>query len=117
MYSAKLSPEKEFGLVFFKTFWDFSVTSPNSIETSCWILNPGNTPTGALMVCSIEKDSVVNWQSQGLDVDGIKAGNWIKVSRKFIIPGDLSMDHKVKIIIWNQKRSTFFVDDLDVKIK
>ena len=117
MYSGKLSPEKEFALVFFKTFWDFSTTSPNSIETSCWIYNPGDAPTGALIVCSIEKDSVVNWQSQGLDGDGIKPGNWVKVTRKFNIPENLSMDHKVKIIIWNQRKSTFFVDDLDVKIK
>jgi hypothetical protein len=117
MYCAKLSPEREFALVFFKTFWDFSVTSPQTIETSCWIYNPVSNPTGGLIVCSIEKDSVVNWQSQGLDGERTEPGKWVKVSSKFIIPENFSMDHKVKIIIWNQRKSTFFVDDLDVKIK
>jgi hypothetical protein len=117
MYSGKLSIEREFCLVFFKTFWDFSATSPKTIETSCLIYNPRSNPTGALVVCSIEKDSVVNWQSQELDSDASKPGHWFKVSGKFIIPENLSMDHKVKIIIWNRRKSTFFVDDLDVKIK
>ena len=117
MYGAELNPGREFSTIFLKTFWDFSVTSPTSIETSCWIFNPGNTPTGALMVCSIEKDSVFKWQSQEMDSEGIQPGKWVKVSRKFIIPENLPMDHRVKIYIWNQRKSTFFVDDLDVTIK
>jgi hypothetical protein len=117
MYSAKLSPDKEFRLLFFKSFWEFSETAPLSFEVSCWVFNPGNTPTGAQMVCSIEKDSVVNWQSKEIDSEGIQPGKWVKVSSKFILPEYFPMDHKVKIYIWNQKKSTFFVDDLDLTIK
>jgi hypothetical protein len=117
MYGAEFTPGREFSTVFLKTFWDFSVTPPTSIETSCWIFNPGNTPTGALMVCTIEKDSVVNWQSKEMDGKGIQPGKWVKVTGKFIIPENLPMDHRVKIYIWNQRKSTFFVDDLDVTIK
>jgi hypothetical protein len=117
MYGAELNPGREFCLVFYKTFWDFTTTPPDTVEAGCWVYNPSDRPTGALIVCSIEKDTVVNWQSRELDADGIKPRSWVNITGKFVIPGNLSMDHKVKIIIWNQRKSTFFVDDLDVKIK
>jgi len=115
-HSAVFTPANDFCVGVTKAVREFTVAFPVEIRVDSWVLNPGDTPTGAVIVCSVEKEgkSVV-WQSCEIDPNIREKGKWNNVKAKFNFPEWYDKDSYIKVYFWNKNRKHFFIDDLEVK--
>jgi len=117
MYSAKVDPDKEFIPFHSIPMSDLPPKLPRYINVEFWLFDPGMEVNEAQVVCSIDKnDSSLVWQSQPLAPIVKKNVNWQKITNRFILPDGLTREPVIKIYLWNQKRSSFFVDDLKIML-
>jgi hypothetical protein len=118
MYSAKITPDKEYSPICSKPLSDFGERLPHFINVTFWAFNPGNQVVDALAVCSIDKNETnVAWQSQPLSSIFKQKRKWQQLTVRFVLPDDLDRDPVIKIFLWNQKRSSFFIDDLKIEFE
>jgi len=116
MYSAKITPDREYTTVYSIPMRDLGERLPHYINFNFWALNPFDVPNEALVVCSFDQnDTNIVWQSQPLSPVFTKQKEWQRLNIRFVIPDQLSRDSVIKLYFWNPKRSIFFVDDLKVE--
>jgi hypothetical protein len=85
------------------------------LKIKLFLFKTSNTPTGALIVCSAEKDGKnLFWSSRPVDVPMSRTRQWYAVPVNFDIPKDLDPWAEVKVYIWNKEKITFYIDDLEI---
>lgn len=95
-----------------KHFWDFRDYYPTSATVTLWFLNRSPLPTGALLVCSVEKDGkAIYWQSRKID-EFLKENEWSRVKGVFPIPWGMESSVSIVFYIWNRNSKDFLADDL-----
>ena len=117
MYSAKVTPGKEYVPVLSIPLKDLGAKLPVYINVEYRLFDPGIAKNEAQLVCSVDKnDSSLAWQSRPVAQDPDQPGRWKKVNARFILPHGLTREPVIKIYLWNPAGSVFFIDDLNVKL-
>ena len=95
---------------------DFRLAYPTLVRISARILDPDSVPTGARIVCTVDQnDQSVVWQSAEIDSTMIIPREWNLIEAKFRIPDWGWQDAVIKVYIWNEHRTSFFLDDMIVR--
>lgn len=81
------------------------------IDISAWIFLPDSFNGNAHLVASIEKDSILLWQSFKINSNDLPKMTWIPISTSIFIPDfNYSLDSiKIKTYFWNPERQLFYV--------
>jgi len=87
-----------------------------SLHARLWVFKTSAAPTGALLVCETGKDGkTLKWDSRPIDIPMARTREWYAVPVKFDIPKDLDPWAEIKVYVWNKDKSTFYIDDLELK--
>ncbi|MFH1160061.1 MAG: hypothetical protein V1733_03830 [bacterium] len=115
-HCAVFNPSIEFCGGVIKAAKDFDLAFPTQILVNSWVLNPGDSLTGAVIVCSVEKEGrSIIWQSFEIDPVLREMGKWNEITTTFTLPEWYDTDSYIKVYCWNKHRTTFFLDDMTVK--
>ncbi len=116
MFSIIFNKDYEFGCTRSAFIYNISRGTPKIVDVSLWVNKVTPFPLGAMIVCSYElNNAVVKWDSEKIDPFVTKEGEWFLVEKKFVVPAGLSGDTQIKVYVWNQMRTEFYVDDLLIR--
>ncbi len=86
------------------------------LKIKFYIFNTSPSPTGALVICDISsKGQRIYYESRPADAPSYSARQWSTVPVNFDIPKTIDPWAELKVYIWNRNKSTFYVDDFEIK--
>lgn len=113
-FSSRLDSTVEFSYSFVQQYKNLNSGKAKKVNVKIWGYFP-NADIRAQLVISI--DSVNKnkfWESAKLD-DKIKNANtWTEVTFSAALPLNISENDVLKVYVWNPKKRTFYVDDMEV---
>ena len=117
-YSIYMTPDREYGGRFLELVDNLGRETPSFIKAGIWIYKTSDTPLGAFLVCSVEKEgrSLV-WLSEPLDPSVPGKERWYRIERTFVIPDNTDRGASLSVYIWNRQRASFYADDLEIKFR
>jgi len=111
-YSSKVDSINRFSFGFSNTFAHINDTLPLNVDVSVWLYYSRKGINSSLVMSIDSAGKNVYWKGIPLK-DSIKtAGNWQEIRNTFEIPKRIIPDELLKIYVWNNDKSPFFLDDM-----
>lgn len=114
-YSAFTDFNHPYSLGFIRKLREISDRPIKRIEMNAWVLTKSFDAKAGL-VLSIESGGKPQFYKGVNVLDSIQATQkWYPVRCRFDLPSDLSMDHEVRMYLWNTGKDTVLADDFEIK--
>lgn len=117
LYSCKLDTNVEYGIGISTKVKDLTDKLPKKVFIKCWVYSTIANLDASIVCNPLLNSQVVDWKNYDLKKDISKANEWIEINTSFDLPKNMTPDTELRIYIWNPKKMSFFVDDLEFSIE
>lgn len=112
--ASKLDQNNEFSVVYEQKFGYVAEISPKRFTFNAMVYAAEPFPTG-YVVASIGKTEY--YRNYSITEFVPTANKWEKVSVTFTFPDSLKPSDKLKVYLWNKKKSEFWADDISLEFE
>ena len=112
--ASRLNQEVEFSVVFEQKFGYIAESNPNQLTFKAMVYSDEPFPTAFVVASIAEADYYRNYPlAEFLPT----ADKWEQVNATFTLPDSLKPSDKLKVYVWNRKKSNVWVDDLSLEFE
>ena len=112
--ASRLDGEVEYSVVFEQKFGYIAESSPGQFTYKAMVFSDEPFPT-AFVVASIAETDY--YRSYPIAEFLPSAGKWEQVNATFTLPDSLKPSDKLKVYLWNRKKSNVWVDDVSLEFE
>ncbi len=112
--ASKLDQSNEFSVVYEQKFGYIAESTPKRVTFNAMIYAMEPFPTG-YVVASI--GTIDYYRNYPITEFVPTANKWEKVSATFTLPDSLKPSDKLKVYLWNKKKSEFWADDISLEFE
>ena len=112
--ASRLDQEVEYSIAFEQKFGYIAENSPRQLTYKAMVYSDESLPT-AFVVASIA--GIDYYRSYPIAEFLPAAGKWEQVNATFTLPDSLKPSDKLKVYLWNRKKSNLWVDDVSLEFE